>query len=96
MYAIGNAEEEFHNAVNTVFEMGLLQTAHRSMEVIIDDPAVASVGGNLQYGRFDENGDFETLGKVDGTRYFIGGIDINSRPHSHRGNLITCYTFIEV
>jgi len=96
IYEIGSAEKEFRDTVDATFNLNLLQTAHRSLTCIVNDASIAPVGGNLQYGRFDENGDFETLGKVEGNKYFIGGIDINCRPHSQRNNLITRYSFVEV
>jgi hypothetical protein len=95
IYEIGNADSEFRDIVDATFGLSLLETAYQSLTRIINDKSIASVGGNVQYGRFDNSGDIETLGIVDGSSYFIGGIDINARPHSERSNLITRYSFIE-
>jgi len=95
IHVIGNADSEFQRMVDATFGQGLLATAYVSLMHIINDKNTASVGGKVQYGRFDNSGDFETLGIVDGSKYFIGGIDINSRSHSERSNLFTRYSFIE-
>lgn len=95
IYEIGSGDKAFRDVLDSTFCSSLLSAAHTSLGSIINDPSTKSVGGNIQYGRFDGHGDFETLGRISGHRYYIGGVDINSRPHSERNNLITRYSFIE-
>lgn len=98
VYEIGTGVDAFRARMDAFFDPGSeIERSLRCLAGVIEDARVPSVGGNMQIGKINSNGDFDVLGERRGVlRYMLGAIDINScKVSTKRGNLIICSRFLD-
>lgn len=70
-----------------------------ALQTVIDDPSVGSVGGNIQYGAFQEE-KFVVSGIAVITggqvHYWRGPLDLNSSSFNQQGSLITNFSYLDL
>ncbi|MDD5393607.1 MAG: hypothetical protein PHE17_11370 [Thiothrix sp.] len=88
IYYIGSGENEYPLYLDIHFNKPLSTRPLFALKSLIKSNRVASVGGNIQVGAFDNRNEFYMLGVVEETKneaglidkisYFYAGIDMNS------------------
>ena len=70
------------------------------MKTVIDDPAVPSVGGAIQFGYFEKEEKFKINGIIEctdeGVHHWCGGLDLNDKAFHTSSSIFPSLTYIDL